>query len=183
MKKFLIALLLIFPITAFAQLKLQVGGFVFEDTNEPYKVYQFDGVSASELFDRCKNTLLGMTANLDNISSENDSQMIVVTFYSNNDMYYKYMGQTVWTEAKYTIRLRFKDGRARIDAPTFQKITSGAVPLSFDAGGRMKNGQGLMFKKDGEPRLEKLKESMENYFNDVYTIIINGIAGKVDNDW
>lgn len=182
MKKNLFILLLIFPLIASAQLKIQVGGFVFEN-GEKFKVVKNEGVSAQELFNRCKNTLLGMTINLDNMSSENEGQMIVVSGKSSGDCYYKYMGQTVLSDIDYTIRIQFKDGRYRIDAPSISKVTSGVVPIKFEAGGRMKDGFGLAFKKDGSPRLGDLILSIEQYFNSIYESIEKGIASGVDNDW
>lgn len=181
-RNLLFIVLTLVPLFSFAQLKIDIGGFFFEN-GEKFKVIEQEGVSAKDLYNRCKNTLLGMTINLDNMSSENEGQMIVVTGRSTDDCYYKYMGQTVLSDIEYTIRLRFKDGRVRLDVPTFSKITSGKIPIKFEAGKMMKDGFGLAFKKDGRPRLGDLIESIEKYFNDIYDQIEKGIQGEIEDDW
>lgn len=183
MRKILLILMAFIPVAVFPQLKIKVGGMVFEETNETYKVYTFDGLSAGELFDRCKNTLLSMTVDLDDMSSENKDKMIVVNGKSYGDCSYKYMGQTVLSDIDYTIRIRFKDGRMRIDAPVFQKVTSGNVLVKFEKGGLMKDGYGNAFKKNGEPRLKDLIISIENYFNNIYDGLIKGISDNTEDDW
>lgn len=121
MKKILLALLLLCNSSVYAQenkedyvmFYLQQDGTFLNENGEKYTVLNYDGKTASELYDMVKNNVMAAYNDPKSVMSENEGQVISVNGYTEN----------LWRNGidyggDYKLTFRFKDNKIRVDAPS-----------------------------------------------------------------
>lgn len=192
MKKVLF-LLLIVPMIARAQFELTPNGLITDDGKD-YIVHEVNNVSKEELYRRTKNTLMQMYNSAKEVMTENEPELISIYATSTNDVYEErnVFGQmTRWyITVNYKFSVMFKDGRIRISAPEVIKASrydrdKGTTEYVFGCGTNYASGPYYIFKKNGERRSAKYKDTYEYFSNMLVKMIITGLTKKEKDveDW
>jgi hypothetical protein len=193
----LIALLPIFNINA--QFTLTINGLVnSDDETKNYVVYEFDGISQSELYKRVlmfinktynspKDVVSEVQYDLITISGVQHDQIGVGVRKSKLDT--KLMGKyTRILDLHYKLNIEFKDSKIRINSPTFDcyKIISGGKKSRLnltDKGGFMSDDFRIFNLKKGEVEEKDAKKLIESFFNYICLSIKASIDAKEKDEW
>lgn len=186
MKKYLLILLLLLPCLCKAQFELTPSGLKIESSDKSYMVKTFEGKTANELYTNALNAITSMYNSPQDVISKVENSMISINGVSSGDMGFKIMGMYQPIGARYKIVLRFKDGRVRVDIPYIIELyydNQQRTELSLTQSSGIFGGVKPVFKKDGSVRYEGAKSAIENYFNNLISVILVGISGIVDDNW
>lgn len=189
MKKLLFILLLISPSLCFAQFYVSEGGLKVRDSDNPFVVYDFNGMTSQELYNKAKTAITGIYVSAKDVVSSNEGEILSINAISTNKIYMETMGHKDYFDMNYNINFRFKDNKIRVDSPTINYIKlsgSNPLPLLFERG----KGLGLMstciylYKKNGEVRYPDVIRTSEDLLNGIVLSIMNGVKSKdSSNDW
>lgn len=197
MKKFLFLLLVMASITANAQFKLTINGFVSEkDSSKDYLIYTFEGMSQENLYVKVLSFVHKKFKNPDVVLNEIKNEMITITGAQEScisvDKPKKILGSKYsfsgGYDLEYSIPIQFKEGRIKIDAPSFEcKGKSGGknayLVLSGSNGGFGTEVRTGLFKKNGEPSRENAITMLEDYFNVFCEELVTFIKEDSKEDW
>ena len=197
MRKFLFFLLVMASITASAQFKLTINGFVSEEDNsKDYLVYTFEGMSQEDLYVKVLSFVHKKYKNPDVVLNEIKNEMITISGAQEScisvDKPKKILGSKYsfsgGYDLEYTIPIQFKDGRIKVDAPNFEcKGKSGGknayLVLSGSNGGFGAEVRTGLFKKNGEPSRENAIKMLEDYFNGFCEELVAFIKDSSTEEW
>ena len=194
MKRILMMLCLIALITgnAVAQnFTLTSNGFV-DNKNEDkdYVVVEMDGTQA-DLYNKAKMYLLSIYRSPKDVLSEAEPDMITINGIEKDAVQKKALGMAaVSYDMNYTLSIRFKDGKIRIDAPSFtlEDYKNGNKPIKMVLCGKSNGGFGsevinCIYDTKGKLKAEYAKEALEKYFDSYISNFITGIKNKNTEDW
>lgn len=190
MKKIMLLLLMFIPCLCKAQFELTPTGFIATDSKKDFIVKEFGGKSSIDLYEQVHRAAVtyslidvnkGLSNKMGNIEGE------VLTIIGKGTIPIKRVITFNYT-LQYSMIVRFKDGRIRFDAPTImdlytyngyhQKQTVGLSGSGISSAGSTI----YIFRNDGEVREKKIKETLEDFFNNIIDKISNSISGA-DDDW
>jgi hypothetical protein len=193
MKKILLVLCLVALTTGniFAQsFSLTSNGFVdSKDQSKNFIVIDATG-SQSELFNKAKTYLTTIYKSPKDVLSESAPDVITINGIETKAVIKKAMGMVaVAYDMNYTIVIRFKDGKIRIDAPAFSlsDYESGSKPIKMILLGSSNGGFGseiinCIYNKKGDLKAEYAKNQLESYFSSYIEAFKKGLESN-KQDW
>lgn len=191
MKKILLLVMLAISATSYAQFKASPNGIVSED-GKGYYVFDFEGLSAEELYKRAVNFVMSYYKNPDKVMSKHENEMINIHgIESDAFLVRKTLGVPIYASVHYNIILRFKDGKIRVDTPVINSMPIGTDNEVYFSGPSLlkTNGSVILFKKDDKVRNEKVLNNLNNWLSEYVNGIIDYIKNEgnsidtKDNDW
>lgn len=183
--------------SAKAQFKLTVNGFVDSTDNEKdFVVYTFDGESQEKLYTEVLKFINTTYKSPKDVINEVKPEMITISGFQEScisigkvkNVLGQKMSMTGGYDLKYNISLRFKDGKIRVDAPSFECTgksgtkTSRLVLQGSNGGFGTEVVTGL-FKKSGEPSRENAIKMLEDFFNGFCISMEKSIKDKSNDEW
>lgn len=192
--KRLLTLCLIALITgcAFAQeFTLTANGFVNSANAEQGFVVIETAGNQSDIYKKVRTYLYGVYRSPKDVLSEAEPDMITVNGIASDAVQKKAMGMVATSyDMNYTISIRFKDGRIRIDAPSFTLLdtSTGSKPIRLVLCGKSNGGLGseivnTIYNKKGELKAKYAKEQLESYFNSYIKALQKGLETSQTEDW
>lgn len=182
MKKLLL-LFCLMPFMGYSQLCIKDCKLQFENDPGDYIVKEYDGVELERLYTDAKNFIVSSFKSPEKVLSES-GEILSINGVSNCDSYIKYMGTKIGLIVDYTLVLRFKDGKIRVDAPHINDITTDTNPVqvAYMEKGNNKMRTFYLYKKNGELRYKDFEPTLLNYFNGFINELFESI-GKTEEDW
>lgn len=172
-----------------AQFKVTPDGIVAED-GKKFVVEKIKG-SQAQLFQRAMSVLTSMLKSSDCELKSNEPDIIVI---SNNSMKIKkdyIAGIKDKYSATWSLEIKFKPNRIRIDAPTISELKCRKSIIELGKGGAIEVGSGLnrkgyLFKDDGTPRETDMIKQIEDNLNAFIGELVNRVKTyetSDDNKW
>lgn len=170
-----------------AQFTLTPTGFVPTDHPEnDYVVYEFKGKIQSELY---RSVILFINATYNSpqdILSEVPEDMITIKGIEPNVA--KLRRYRNLFDLHYTLTLRFKDEKIRIDKPSYEcssidEFGSSMITLTEKRGTKSPVLHRIFNPKNGKVEEENVKSQLETFFNDLSNRIINSVETGAEADW
>lgn len=185
MKKLIVILAIMLPMAMKAQFVLTPDGF--QSDGKDYYAVEVEGTQ-SELFNKAKSAITQIYVSAKDAATFSEPTVISLNGFTKG-IQIKDGPRTVELDMRYTMKILFKDGKIRFDAPNVLSLSTfnSGRDLSLylgRGGGPGFNDYGYIFKKDGKVRNEKAVQSLEKYFNTLIQTIVNDIKNPVvDEDW
>ena len=175
--------------TTFAQsFSLTENGFINSKDKNNYIVINTSG-SQEELYKKAKNYFLTVYLSPKDVISESKPDVITINGIEPDAICKKSMGMILLSfDMNYTITVRFKDGKIRIDSPSFiLNDYDGEKPVKLILKGKSNGGLGdttinCIYNRKGKLKAEYAKEQLEVYFNRYVNSLKKGIENK-EKDW
>lgn len=192
MKKILLSLLIcLFCTIANAQFKLSINGFVdSNDVSKDYIVYEIKEKNQERLYTDVLKFINTSFKSPKDVINEVQAEMITISGFQPEKIGIgKIMGMYAGVyDLRYNITIRFKDGKIRIDAPTFEctSFSSGKTSrlvLQGSNGGFGSEVKTGLFKKNGKPAREEAIEALELFFNNFCAIMLESINNTSTEEW
>lgn len=188
-----IIILLISVQLSFAQyFKLTSTGFVSSDNND-YTVVNMPNVKQNDLYKNVLNSINSMYSNPQKGLNVVEGESISLTAYEEQAVPVKHRAggfgkRSFKYDLSYTLTFLFKDGKIRINRPTFELrrwyqsgyksgFNSGWTTLNLLKG---KNDNVAIYDKNGQLILEDAFNGLNNHFNMLLTQIIEK-SGNINN--
>lgn len=156
------------------------GNFTTQD-GKNYDVALFEGKDATELFEMVKKHVALAYRSPKEVESNVDDKVISIYGYAHNCTYFTAPGMKFYLSFHYSLKIQFKDGKIRIEAPILYDMEGSAwetLQKTFKAKG--------IFSKDGvlsdKPKKRQTVTMLEDYFNGLINDIINGNE-RAKEDW
>lgn len=192
MKKFLITMVALLGVcmSANAQLVLTPDGFVSAtDSTKNYIVIDVKGEQA-ELYKLVKGAVLSLFRSPKDVLSESFPEVLTINGSEENGIVVpKALGLKMTYDVNFTITFKFRDGKIRIDSPSFicQNTSMGNQTIELVLRGSKNYGFGktvvnTIYNKNGDKVNEKEKKSVEDYFNKVIAKIV-ATATQQGEEW
>ena len=192
MKKFLITMVALLGVcmSANAQLVLTPDGFVSAtDSTKNYIVIDVKGEQA-ELYKLVKGAVLSLFRSPKDVLSESFPEVLTINGSEENGIVVpKALGLKMTYDVNFTITFKFRDGKIRIDSPSFicQNTSMGNQTIELILRGSKNYGFGktvvnTIYNKSGDKVNEKEKKSVEDYFNKVIAKIV-ATATQQGEEW
>ena len=182
MKKIILFLLSVLPIFCHAQFVLTPNGFKSQDDGKDFIVKPFPGKSATYLYDAVANAILvyGLANNSDrNSPNASNIEGEIINIFGTGSIQVRKL-KVFDYKVKYNMVIRFRDGRVRFDAPIIHEAyTYNGYGSDISTGGSTIH----VFRRDGDLKEKRIKESLDNLFNDIIERICNSIEGDSYDDW
>lgn len=193
MKKFISMLFLLALTTGcvFAQnFTLTPDGFVSsEDASKSYIVIESEGTQA-ELYKKVKNYLMKIYRSPKDVLSESEPDAITINGIEQDAVQRKAMGMVaVSYDMNYTIGIMFKDGRIRVDSPSFSLSSyNGDKAVKMYLSGKSNGGLGsevvnTIYNTKGDLKAKYAKEQLEAFFNSYIKDLKDGLVDNKDDNW
>ncbi len=188
MKKILFLLLLCFPVFSNAQFLLTPKGFISsEDQTKDFVVYNFEGKSQKELFTKVLSFATSTYNSPKDVISKVENEMITLTGFQPDKIGFGGIIKMTY-DLNYTLVIKIKDGKIRLDAPTFDcKSFNGdkinRLTLDESNGGLGSEVKVGIFKKTGKVSRDAAKEGLEKFFNALAENIKASIISKSGDAW
>ena len=200
MKQLFLLLILIATFgTARAQFKLTINGFVDqEDETKDYVVMEFANIPQDSLYNMVSKFVLSTYKSPNDVISELKPEMLTLNAFQPSCISLTKVreinGQkrsfTGGYDMQYTIAIRVKDGKIRIDAPTFECTMVGIggkrnrLVMYGSNGGFGSEVRVGLFKKNGDPASKNAINMLEDFFNEFCKQLVASInSNNGDNDW
>lgn len=192
MKKFLITMVALLGVcmSANAQLVLSPDGFVSAtDSTKNYIVIDVKGEQA-ELYKLVKGAVLSLFRSPKDVLSESFPEVLTINGFEENGVVVpRPLGLKMTYDVNFTITFKFRDGKIRIDSPSFicQNTSMGNQTVELVLRGSKNYGFGktvvnTIYNKSGDKVNEKEKKSVEDYFNKVIAKIV-ATAAQQGEEW
>lgn len=186
MKKLFLLFSLIIPMMANAQFILTPDGFRTADGQDFY-VVEIPGTQ-EELFNKTQTALTEIYISPKDVMSTTSPSLISLKGFTEK-VYIKDVVRKTSMDTDYTIKILFKDGKIRFNAPsilsmgTYNKGRFLTLAIGRGGGAGM-NDFGYIFKKDGKVRYKEGQESLESFFNSLIATIVSKVeAPTTEDDW
>ena len=197
MKKLILMLAMVLPIYAQAQFKLTINGFVDEkDSAKDYIVYDFKGKNQKDLYIDVLKFINTSYKSPQDVINEVEPEMITISGFEEScisigkvkKILGTKMSMTGGYDLQYNIVMRFKDGKLRVDAPSFECTSKSGgrvsrLVLSGSNGGFGTEVITGLFKKDGRPSRENAIKMLEDFFNNFCLALQKSVNDSSDEDW
>ena len=156
----------------YVSFNLQSNGTFVNPDGGNYIVVEYEGKTASELYNMVKNNVMSFYKKPKEVMSENESQMLSIRGFQDKVWY-----ASAYFGAFYNLSFKFKDGKIRIDAPVIDSqlvrtseytsySTRTTFPFSYIAKKVCKN--------ESEKNVKRKKK-----VEDVVNFPINYLLGKI----
>lgn len=168
-------------LNAQSKLELTDSGLVFdENPSQQFTIIEKDGTQ-EELYKYVKGRLTSLFASPKDVISEMEFEMLTINGITTEIGAKKALGY-VTLSTNYTIVLRFKDGRIRVDVPSINKMTSSnrlQLTVSQKEDYDYYYSRFYIFDKKGKLKNESGKRSVEQFFNTFLEVLFK----SENNDW
>lgn len=190
MKKiFLTFMMLVMPVLLAAQFKLTADGIQTEDGKD-YIVVKVKG-SQKQLFQRTKTVLTSMLKSRDYDLKYNEPDIIIVKCEGMKVAKDYLAGIKDKYSANWSVEIKFKPNRIRIDAPTLSSLKCRHSIIEIGKGSALSvnsslNRKGHLFKDDGEIREKDMVDQINKHFDDFLGELISRVKNyetSEDNNW
>lgn len=186
----LVCLITLSVVKVFSQdFTLTADGFVSKnDESKNFIVVEMDG-SQQELYKKAKNYLMKIYRSPKDVLSESEPETITINGISKDVVQKKALGMVVISyDMNYTVVLMFKDGKIRIDAPTFSLASYQTKTTRLLLKGKSNGGFGAevintIYNNNGKLKEKYAKEQLELYFNSYIHALVKGMKETENNDW
>lgn len=186
MKKLIVILFLMISSNSWAQLSLTSNGFVNDSIKEQkFILVDVPNKTQQQLYNAALTFVTTLYVSPKDVLSTIDNEVITINGVGKECIKAKNaMGIPINFNINYTIALRFKDGKMRIDIPSINKMYYQGVNLYISGSniGSM-SGDIVIFKKNGDVRKEDAKKSLEEYFNNYIELLRQNVVNEDTNDW
>lgn len=198
MKKVLFIFLVgLISLSVNAQFKLTINGFVDEKNEKKnYIVYDFDGETQESLYIKVLKFINTSYKSPKDVINEVKPEMITISGFQESCISIgkvkKVLGQNMSAtggyDLQYNISMQFKDGKIRVDAPSFECTGKSGNKLSRLVLQGSNGGLGTevitgLFKKSGEPSRVNAIKMLEDFFNDFCNKMESSIKDKSKDEW
>ena len=165
--------------SANGKFKFSIKGFLNDTDQKDYVVITAPGKSARDIKSSVVSTLSSMYSNPSKVISTLGDNIINVNGYASDAFVTDAVMSYKHYSFSYNIKIEVKDGKIKIDTPSFSRINERDVPLLGNASENYIDTYSLFneLSKAGE----QYQAKVENIFNAHITKIISGLSS--DSDW
>lgn len=169
-----IFLLLMTKIASAQYFTLAPEGFLSKEKTD-YAVVEVPKTSQQELYNNVLKSINSLYSNPQKGLTLVNGQSITLSAYQKKA--FKVSGgiSGVHYDVDYNLTFLFKDGRIRVNAPTFE-----AGFMNYNGTWNKMNFKKVYFKSNGEPKSEKNHQEINTFFNELIKSILEKSA-KIDN--
>lgn len=185
---YLLILGLILPLHAIAQFQLTPDGMRTTD-GKSYIVSTIKG-SQKQLYQKTKTVLTSMLKTKDYEMKSNEPDIIIISCKGLKIAKEYVAGLKDSYKTNWTIEIKFKPNKIRIDAPLIEPLKCRHSIISLEKGNAIGvssglNRKGHLFKDDGSVREDHMVEQINEYFNGLVDDIISNVKNfdSTDNNW
>ena len=201
MKKLIVltSFFLCLSMQSYGQLKLTINGFV-DNNNESndYVVANFENISQDRLYADVLKFINKSYKSPKDVINEVKPEMITISGFQPSCISLtkvkSFLGKktslTGGFDMQYNISVQIKDGKIRMDAPTFEctQNNSGRITrlvMTGSNGGLGTEVRTALFKKDGKPSRENAISMIEDFFNTFFNEMVKYIndSNSAKSDW
>lgn len=191
MKKYLVLLLLVFPLICCAQanFKFQQDGTYRTEDGKDYIVVKYDSLTAKDLYIVVKNNINQLYKSPKEVMSEVENTSINLRGYSESIFYIPTTSPEKDCGGYYNLNFEFKDGRIKVHAPVIDnKVTYYSSVFSRYEDIYVSDYAPKLFKmKNGKPAYKKSQMCLDMMETNINTLINNIISNKTtklgEEDW
>ena len=166
------------PPSANGKFKFTDLGFKNTSDEKDYVVITAEGKSAADIKSSVVSSLSSMYSNPNKVISTIGDNLINVTAYAPNVFIVPFAGNNVYYSFTYNIKIEIKDGKIKVDAPTFSNITAREVFMGETLRNDYIDTNDLYYKLS--KTLEQKQTEVANIFNSHITKIVSGLS---NSDW
>lgn len=180
MKTLNITLLLLLPMLGMAQFTLTTQGMRTAANGESYQVYEMPGKTQAAIYKDALLYLNGIYANPKEVLSMVEGEMITISAREPNMVR---RNKLHVFNMDYSISLEFKDGKMKVNAPSFTltTITNGRrQQLGVQGSSSISGGDMFIYNRSGKLKSELAKADLDAFFNAFIANLVEGMNGK---DW
>lgn len=170
---------------AFPGFTITTDGYYRAPDGKDYIVYPFEGKSAREIYSLICTNVARVYNFPQKVMSSVENTSVAIHAYADDILYQKsYLGIKFFYEGTYNILIEIKDGRVKVNAPSFGMQTGQSETIN-----RIKTAEKILsdfFDKNGRVRENRTiwKTYAEQRINSIYKTLL-GIdsTSKTSNDW
>lgn len=170
-------------ITTNAQSKFELmpsGTFAsVEDKVTNYLIFDFEGVPKEQIYSKALIALNSMYVSPKDVLSTVENEIISINGIGTESILARIMGMKFSYNISYTMTLKFKDGKLRVDTPSINSIThpnpSATRPVIYVPRD--------IFNKKDEVKNEETKVSIEDFFNNLVNQMLSNMTTSTDSNW
>lgn len=185
----LFILSVIMPLCAAAQFQLTPEGMLTPE-GKPYIVSKING-NQKQLYQKTKTVLTSLLKTKDYQMKFNEPDIIIISCNGLKIAKDYVAGIKDSYTTKWTIELKFKPNRIRIDAPLIESLKCRRSIIGLGKGSALGvesglNRKGHLFKDDGTVREEHMVNQINEYFNKFVNDVIDNVKNfdsSENNNW
>lgn len=192
MKKILSILAIMIAVVVQANAQAEFTGFTITTDGyyrapdgKDYIIYPFEGKSSNEIYSLICSNVAKVYNSPQRVMSTVENTSVAIHAFADDILYQKsYLGLKFFYEGTYNLLIEIKDGRVKVNAPSFGMQTGQSETINrtktaekilsdfFDKKGRLKENRAIW------------KSYAEQRINSIYRTLL-GIdsTNKTDNDW
>ena len=182
MKTLTTLFILLFSVSVMAQVQVAAGGLNFAETDNDYIVYDFPGMNKQELYNKALTYFSSHSTSPKDVISQTNNEMLTINAVAGGAVS---RTNTHVFDLDYTLSVRVKDGRLRVDLPTVNNIVStqfGKVQVINICSGKALNGDYFgIYNQLGKLKLERSKNDLEQFFNNEIAQLVDAVENT--DDW
>ncbi|MET0462283.1 MAG: DUF4468 domain-containing protein [Chitinophagaceae bacterium] len=172
--RFFLMFLLVAQLSYGQYFTLTPDGFV-SDSKADYVVIDFPGVTKNDLYRNVLNAINTLYSNPQDGLSVVAGESITLSAYQRKAIKASAGIMTYDYDVDYTLSFLFKDGKIRVNSPTFE-----ASMKNYNGTWAKLNVSRAYFKKNGDVKSEKHVDGVNKFFNGLIKSILDK-SGKIDN--
>ena len=150
-----------------------------------YIIYQFDGKSAKDIYTLICSNVSKVYNSPQSVMSTVENSSVAIHAFADDILYQKsYLGIKFFYEGTYNLLIEIKDGRVKINAPSFGMQTGQSETIN-----RTKTSENILsdfFDKKGRLKGNRViwKPYAEQKINSIYKTLLGlGNTKDTNNDW
>ena len=150
-----------------------------------YIIYQFDGKSAKDIYTLICSNVSKVYNSPQSVMSTVENSSVAIHAFADDILYQKsYLGIKFFYEGTYNLLIEIKDGRVKINAPSFGMQTGQSETIN-----RTKTAENILsdfFDKKGRLKGNRViwKSYAEQRINSIYKTLLGlGNTKDTNNDW
>lgn len=169
----------------FTGFTITTDGYYRAPDGKDYIIYPFDGKSANEIYSLICSNVAKVYNSPQRVMSTVENTSVAIHAFADDILYQKsYLGLKFFYEGTYNLLIEIKDGRVKVNAPSFGMQTGQSETIN-----RTKTAEKILsdfFDKKGRLKENRTiwKPYAEQRINSIYKTLL-GIdsTNKTDNDW
>ena len=170
---------------AFPGFTITTDGYYRAPDGKDYIVYPFEGKSAREIYSLICTNVSRVYNSTQKVMSSVENTSVAIHAYADDILYQKsYLGLKFFYEGTYNLLIEIKDGRVKVNAPSFGMQTGQSETIN-----RIKTAEKILsdfFDKKGRVRENRTvwKIYAERRINGIYESLLGlDNQDKTNNDW
>ena len=192
MKKVLMLMAIMIAVVVQANAQAEFNGFTISADGhyraadgKDYIIYQFDGKSAKDIYTLICSNVSKVYNSPQSVMSTVENSSVAIHAFADDILYQKsYLGIKFFYEGTYNLLIEIKDGRVKINAPSFGMQTGQSETIN-----RTKTAENILsdfFDKKGRLKGNRViwKSYAEQRINSIYKTLLGlGNTKDTNNDW